>query len=207
MQIQPSLSRVADSSGDGAVDSASSASTQGKRDGGYPAHLSGCWRPANGPSVHIRPIAPDDSELIRDLMQSLSFETRYLRFMSAVKELSPQTVNRLIRIDHRRDAALIALVNEQGIERAVGVARYMLDDGGESCEFAIVVADDWQGLGLGHRLMTLLVDTAAARGLQRMHGEVLRINEPMLAFVKELGFSASVSNDDRTIQRVERRIA
>ena len=111
------------------------------------------------------------------------------------------------RIDHRRDAALIALVNEQGIERAVGVARYMLDNGRESCEFAIVVADDWQGLGLGHRLMTLLVDTAAARGLQRMHGEVLRINEPMLAFVKELGFSASVSNDDRTIQRVERRIA
>jgi acetyltransferase len=51
-------------------------------------------------------------------MQLLSFETRYPRFMSAVKELSPQTVDRLTQIDHRRDAALIALVKEQGTERS-----------------------------------------------------------------------------------------
>jgi len=179
----------------------------GRRDGGYPAHVSGGWRAANGASVRIRSIAAGDSELIREFVHSLSFETRYLRFMSVVKELSPQTVDRLTRIDHRCDAALIAIINEQGADRVVCVARYVLDADGESCEFAIVVADDWRRLGLGRRLMTLLVDTASARGLKRIRGDVLGINRSMLAFVKALGFSASASNDDPTIRRVELAIA
>ena len=69
--------------------------------------------------------------------------------MAAVNELSPQMVDRLTGIDHRRDAALIAVVDDGCADRVVGVARYALDADGESCDFAIVVADDWQGRGLG----------------------------------------------------------
>ena len=207
MQIPPTLSKASNPADQPPDALASRASLQGKRDAGYPAHVAGSWQASNGASARIRPIAAEDAGMIRDFVQSLSLETRYLRFLSAVNELSPQTIARLTSIDHRRDAALIAISDQRGASRVVGVARYALDAGGESCEFAIVVADDWRSLGLGRWLMKLLVDTAAARGLKRMRGEVLAINGPMLAFAKALGFSASVSNDDPTMRRVELRIA
>jgi len=177
-----------------------------ERDDAYPAHAIGSWRAIDGTSVHIRPIAPGDQELIRDFVRSLSSETRYLRFMAEVKELSAPTLDRLTGIDHRRDAALIATVDDAGVDRVVGVARYALNSDGESCDFAIVIADDWQGRGLGRRLLTLLVDTAATRGLKRIGGDVLAINRPMLALLKALGFGVRRSNGDRTMQRAERRL-
>jgi acetyltransferase len=182
-------------------------SGQAKRDAdAYPAHVVGRRRVANGNTVEIRPIAPADGRLIRDFVRSLSFETRYLRFMSAVSELSTQTVEWLTRIDHRCDAALLAVVKEDGADRVVGVARYALLVDGDDCEFAIVVADDWRDRGLGRLLMTLLIDTAQARGLKRIVGDVLAINGPMLSFVKELGFRVAPSSDDLTMRRVERDV-
>jgi GNAT superfamily N-acetyltransferase len=63
--------------------------------------------------------------------------------------------------------------------------------GRESCEFAIVVADDWQGKGLARRLMGVIIDTASSRGLRYMHGDFLSENTRMLAFVASLGFVLS----------------
>jgi len=180
-------------------------SGQAKRDAdAYPAHVAGCRLAANGATIEIRPIAPADGQRIRDFVHSLSFETRYLRFMSAVNDLSTREINRLTRIDHRRDAALLALVKEDGADRVVGVARYALLADGDDCEFAIVVSDDWQDRGVGRLLMMLLIDTAQARGLKRIVGDVLAINRPMLSFVRELGFRVTPSSDDPTIRRVER---
>jgi len=164
-------------------------------------------RPVRGaPIVQIRSIEVTDAALIREFVQSLSLETRYLRFMSPMKELSAQMVDRLTRIDHSRDAALIGIVNAAGEERVVGVARYAANADGESCDLGIVVADDWQRRGLGSRLLSLLVDTASARGLTRMGGDVLAINAPMKAFVRAHGFTLSPSHDDPTLVRVERRL-
>ena len=157
-------------------------------------------------SVQIRSIEVSDAALIREFVQSLSPETRYLRFMSPLKELSAQMVDRLTRVDHRRDTALIGIVNSDGADRVVGVARYATNDDGDSCDFAIVVADDWQGRGLGSRLLGLLVDTASQRGLKRIGGDVLAINEPMKVFAKAHGFMLGRSHDDPTLVRVELRL-
>jgi len=158
------------------------------------------------PVVQIRPIEVTDAALIREFVQSLSVETRYLRFMSAVKELSTPMVDRLTRVDHQRDAALIAVVNTDGADHVVGVARYVTNADGESCEFAIVVADDWQRRALGSRLLALLVNKAATRGLKRIGGDVLAINEPMKLFAKAHGFTLSRSHDGPTVIRVELRL-
>ena len=202
MQTLQTHSRAADALGARAVASPARASVEPEREGLYSRHVVGGWRDAKRTLVRIRPIAAADAELIREFVRSLSFETRYLRFMGAVNELSPQLVDRLTGIDHRRDAALIAVVDGGGADRVVGVARYALDADGESCDFAIVVADDWQGRGLGRRLLTLLIETAAARGLKRIGGDVLAVNQPMLAFVKALCFEAGVS-DDPAVRRVD----
>ena len=155
--------------------------------------------------VQIRSIEVADAMLIREFVRSLSFKTRYLRFMSALRELSAQMIDRLTRVD-RRDAALIGIVNTDGADRAVGVARYAANADGESCDFAIVVADDWQRRGLGSRLLGLLVDTASARGLKRIGGDVLAINGPMKVFCKAHGFTLSRSHDDPALVRVELRL-
>lgn len=201
MQSQQTRSRPADAFDIPALATPACESARENHDGLYPAHVLGGWRDANGLIVHIRPIAAADAELICEFGRALSFETRYLRFMMGVNELSPQTIDRLTRIDHRRDAALIATVNDGVADRVVGVARYALNTDEQSCDFAIVVADEWHRRGLGRRLMTLLVDTATARGLTRIDGDVLAINRPMLAFVKGLGFEMSVSNDP-VVERV-----
>jgi acetyltransferase len=172
----------------------------------FPAQVRDFWRSPNGSIVRIRPIEIADAELIRDFVASLSFETRYLRFMGAVRELSSQTIDRLTRLDHRREAALVAIVNYDGADRIVGVARYALNADADTCDFAIVVADDWQRRGLGSRLLTLLVETASARGLERIGGDVLAINRPMTAFASAHGFSVTLSESDPKALRVERRL-
>ena len=156
--------------------------------------------------VQIRSIEVADAMLIREFVRSLSFKTRYLRFMSAVKELSAQMVDRLTRLDHHRDAALIGIVNTDGAERIVGVARYATNADGESCDFAIVVADEWQRRGLGSRLLALLVDRASSRGLKRMRGDILAINAPMTAFAKAHGFTVTRSPHDLTELHAELRL-
>jgi GNAT superfamily N-acetyltransferase len=171
-----------------------------------PAQVREFWRSPDGSIVRIRAIESTDATLIREFVGSLSFETRYLRFMGTVKELSSQAIDRLTRVDHRREAALVAVVNYDGADRIVGVARYAMNADDETCDFAIVVADNWQRRGLGSRLLTLLVDTASARGLKRVGGEVLAINRPMTAFVSAHGFSVTLSESDPRSLRVERRL-
>jgi acetyltransferase len=171
-----------------------------------PPQIKESWRLSNGAIVQIRPIESTDATLIRDFVGSLSFETRYLRFMGAVKELSAHAIDRLTRVAHRREAALVAVGNRDGANRIVGVARYAMNADDETCDFAIVVADSWQRRGLGSRLLTLLVDTASARGFKRIGGEVLAINKAMTAFVSAHGFSVTLSESDPKSLRVERRL-
>ncbi len=86
-----------------------------------PAPVTNIWCAPGGSIVRIRPIEVTDAGLIREFVQSLSLETRYLRFMYGVKELSSKMIDRLTRVDHRRDAALIALVNIGG---SAGTAKF-----------------------------------------------------------------------------------
>ncbi|MDO9394748.1 MAG: GNAT family N-acetyltransferase, partial [Methylotenera sp.] len=73
---------------------------------------------------------------------------------------------------------------------------------GESCEFALVVADSMRGTGLGHKLMTSLMDIARTKGLKRIEGEVLKNNASMLKLMKRLGFTTVVNPEDSSIKNV-----
>jgi hypothetical protein len=73
------------------------------------------------PIVQIRSLEVTDAALIRDFERSLSFETRYPRITSAVKELSARAIDRLTPVDHRRYAALIAVLNTHRADRVVAI--------------------------------------------------------------------------------------
>jgi acetyltransferase len=172
----------------------------------YPAHLVTRWQLPSGNDVLIRPIRPEDAELTQGFVRSLSEESKYFRFMDAVRELSPTMLARLTQIDYTREMALLALTEIDGKEVELGVARYAINPDAESCEFALVVDDRWQKQGIGHKLMDVLMDVARSKGLKVMEGEVLKTNRPMLKLVEALGFHIEVHPEDDTVRKVSRAL-
>jgi acetyltransferase len=111
---------------------------------------------------------------------------------------------RFTQIDYDRELALIAVVMQDGKEVEIAVARYGVNPDGDSCEFAIVVDDEWQAKGVGARLLTLLMEAAKAKGFRKMEGEVLAENGAMLSLVKRLGFSVGTLPEEPAIFAVQR---
>ena len=165
----------------------------------YPSHLITKVSMPEG-EITIRPIKPEDAELEVDFVRKLSPETKFLRFMNTMRELPPAMVARLTQIDYDREMAFVATIEENDAEVEIGVARYAVNPDGESCEFAIVVAEDWQHRGLARRLMGVLIETARNRGLHSMAGIFLSNNDRMLKFVQSLGFVLSNDPEDNTIK-------
>jgi len=147
----------------------------------------------DGTRLHLRPIRPEDAELERAFVDGLSEQTRYFRFFYHLHQLSPAMLARFTQVDYDRELALVAIDETGGAPAIVGVARYTKNPDRESAEFAVVVADAWHGRGVGHVLMTRLIESARQRGLARLEGTVLRANANMLRFTESLGF---VVHDD-----------
>ena len=166
----------------------------------YPSHLISTWTVPDGTTVTIRPIKPEDAELEVDFVRTLSAETKYYRFMNTMRELPPAMVARLTQIDYDREMAFVATLAVDGMEKEIGVCRYAVNPDGESCEFAVVVADDWQHRGLARKLMGVLIETARSRGIQYMNGVFLANNERMLKFVQKLGFVLSSDPEDSSVK-------
>ena len=170
----------------------------------YPMHLVSNWQLTDGTDVVIRPIRPEDAELEREFVHNLSEESRYFRFMNSIQELSEPMLVRFTQIDYSREMALLAVTEQEGREVELGVTRFAINPDGESCEFALVVADSMRGKGLGHKLMIALMDAARSKGLKIMEGEVLNNNANMLKLMKRLSFSIEANPDDDSIRRVSK---
>lgn len=170
----------------------------------YPHHLVERLTLPDGTEPIIRPIRPEDAEIEQNFIRSLSDQAKYFRFMQAIKELTPEMLVRFTQIDYDREMALIGVVEEQGNEVQIGVARYMSRPGGDTCEFAIVVSDSFHARGVGARLMRSLMQNARNRGLRIMEGEVLTANTRMLALVKSLGFRIQADRADPSVKLVSK---
>ncbi|MFI5306013.1 MAG: GNAT family N-acetyltransferase [Polyangiales bacterium] len=169
----------------------------------FPAHLACTQRLVDGSQVTLRPIRPEDAQIEQSFVRELSSESRYFRFHQGLVELTPRMLARFTQIDYDREMAFVAVSTRDGGEHEIGVARYVSNPDGESCEFALVVADAWQHKGLGSSLMAALIDVARAKGLSRMEGEVLTENTKMLGLMRELGFSVRPDPHDATLRVVE----
>jgi acetyltransferase len=152
--------------------------------------------------VRVRPIRPEDAALMQGFFDRLSPETRYFRFMEQLDEMPPGLIARFTQIDYDREMALIATTRADGAEAMIGSARYSLAPDGESVEFALVVADDWQRFGLGRRLMGALIDCARARGYRSIVGDVLGGNAKMLRLMHSLGFEVQPHPEENALRRV-----
>ena len=157
----------------------------------------------DGTSFRLRPIRPEDARMELAFMEALSDHSRYMRFFNAARTMAPRLLARMTQIDYEREMALLALVDAA----MVGVARYSPLPDGLSCEFAVVVADQWHGRGIASRLMHHLIAAARDSGYRRMTGTVLSNNHDMRKLMAHLGFAASPVSDDPTVSEFALELA
>ncbi len=172
----------------------------------YPTHLISDWQLADGTDITIRPVRPEDADLVKRFVHDLSDESKYFRFMNSVHELTEATLAKLTQIDYSREMALIAVTIEKDQEVELGVARYAINPDGDSCEFALAIADAMQGKGLGQKLMLSMMEAARLKGLRSIEGEVLSNNHNMLKLMSRIGFTAKVSHDEPSITKVSKTL-
>ncbi|MDD5753375.1 MAG: bifunctional acetate--CoA ligase family protein/GNAT family N-acetyltransferase [Methylococcales bacterium] len=168
----------------------------------YPHELTQHYLAANGANVTIRPIRPEDAKMETDFVSRLSEKTKYFRYHQALQELTPEMLVRFTQIDYDKEMAFVAVTDDPNLPNELGVGRYGVNPDGHSVEFAIVVADDCQRLGIGSKLMKTLMQTAKSKGMLTFEAEVLSSNEPTLEMVKKLGFSVETIAGTTELVRV-----
>jgi acetyltransferase len=171
----------------------------------YPSDPETEWPLPDGGHYFIRPLHPHDADMLQALVRGLSSESRYFRFVSSMRELSDRMLARLTLIDYDREMALVAVYRERKItpegsftetERIIGVSRYVTNPNRSTCEFSLLVADDFAGQGLGSRLMLSIMDVARSKGLSQIEGLVLTKNAAMLKLMRSLDFKIKLYEDD-----------
>jgi len=171
----------------------------------YPASYEQVWPLPGGGEYTIRPIRPDDADMLQQLVRGLSSESRYFRFFSAASELQPQLLSRLTLIDYDSAMGLVAVYKVRQFdaegepidtERIIGESRYTTNPNKQSCEFALVVANDFNGKGVGTRLMMSIMEEARDKGLSEIQGVVMANNPGMLKLMRKLEFSIKPDEDD-----------
>ena len=161
----------------------------------YPKKHVTKWGLKDGRSVTLRPIRPEDENLVYDLFQSLSEETMRFRFFQVIKDLSHQILTRYCNIDYDREIAIVAQ-EEEDERRIIGISRLIMEPGRRRGEFAVVVGDQWQGFGLGSRLIDHILEVGRDMGLETISGDVLSANLKMIDLCTRKGFKMELVDED-----------
>jgi acetyltransferase len=170
----------------------------------YPAHLSRTWTLASGEPLRVRPIRHDDGELEEAFVRALSLESRYQRMLSGGTKVTPEWIDSMTHIDYRRHMAFAVIAVNDGVEQFVGVGRYVIAAATLSADVALVLADAWQGQGLGRRLLATLLEHAQTAGVREVVGVVLATNVAMLRLARSMGFAVTAEPGDATVMRIRR---
>jgi acetyltransferase len=151
----------------------------------YPSESAGEIVLLDGARVPVRAIRPEDAPLEKRFFDRLSERSRYFRFMQHLHELPPKMLARFTQLDYEREMALVVLDPASG--EFIGVGRYMPNADGTTAEFALTVADAWQGKGIGRALLERLAEAARAAGYRALYGHILDANREMRDLASRLG--------------------
>jgi acyl-CoA synthetase (NDP forming)/GNAT superfamily N-acetyltransferase len=160
-----------------------------------PAHWEADVVAADGGTVHLRPICPEDADGLNGLMERSSDQTRYYRFFGPIKRLSHRDLHRFTHVDHDARVAFVVLLGDQ----IVAVGRYDRLPGTTDAEVAFLVEDAHQGRGLGSVLLEHLAAAGRERGIERFVAEVLAQNSRMVRVFRDAGYQPERSFEDGVV--------
>jgi acetyltransferase len=147
----------------------------------------------HGKEVFLRPIVQTDEALILDLLNKLSADSIYLRFLRPVNSLPEEFLYQLPHINYTSNFALVAVIREEGRDALVAVARYGYDAREKVTDFAIVVRDDWQRLGLGKVLLQKIFAVGRRHGFTRFVSVIDSANSGIKHVLRELDWAVHYS--------------
>jgi acetyltransferase len=171
----------------------------------YPRQYVHPWRSDSGLDFVIRPIRPEDESLVVDFHGRLSNETVYQRYFTKLGYEQRVAHERLVRVcftDYDREVALVAERLDPDSDKLgiAAIARLIRLHNSNTAEFSLIVADDYQGHGLGTEMVRRLIEVGHAEGLDRMVAEILGANGGMVRICEELGFTIAADEEGDTLQ-------
>jgi acetyltransferase len=143
----------------------------------------------DGRTVQFRPIRPEDEPGMEHMLKGVSNDSLYMRFFGYIPKVNHAWMTRFTHIDYDREMAIVAETEVDGQTELMGVVRIIEDAWGEEAEYSILVADKWQGLGLGNLLTDYIIDIARERDLKKLVASVLPGNKPMVHMFERRGFT------------------
>ncbi|HVN95016.1 MAG TPA: bifunctional acetate--CoA ligase family protein/GNAT family N-acetyltransferase [Syntrophorhabdaceae bacterium] len=164
----------------------------------YPSRYIVSWRMNDGQEITLRPIRPEDEPLEYELLTTLSEKSMRERFFQTIMGISHEMLVRFCNIDYEREMAIIAELKAGEKKKIIGIGRLVNEPDMKNAEFAVVVHDDYQGKGLGYKLMDVLIGIAQDKNLNSIYGIVLSDNERMLRATRRLGFVPERASDGLT---------
>jgi acetyltransferase len=172
----------------------------------YPTELIDVVLLDDGRRLTIRPVLPQDAEIVQTFVRTLSDGSRRSRFFRALRELSDDLLNRFINIDYHSHLALLAEVFDADRETMVGEARYVVDGDPSCAEVAVAVADAWQGHGIGGLLLQRLERGAATGGIGMLVGRTLATNLSMQRLARKAGYSVEADPSDSDVLCISKQV-
>jgi acetyltransferase len=161
----------------------------------YPAQYISAIRRSDGRLITVRPIRPEDEPQMVRFHQSLSEQSVHFRYFGSLNVESRTAHERLVRTcfnDYDREIALVAECDKE----IIGIARLIKGHSANEAEFALLIADAWQKMGMGTELLKLLVKIGRAEKLQRITGRILAANTAMLEVSRNIGFELQWRAED-----------
>ncbi|HTT45426.1 MAG TPA: bifunctional acetate--CoA ligase family protein/GNAT family N-acetyltransferase [Thermoplasmata archaeon] len=165
----------------------------------YPKKYEARWRMSNGQDVLLRPIKPEDEPMWLEMFKAFSEESIRYRFFQVIKDTPHEVRVRYCNIDYDREIAIVPEITQNGKRRLLGVGRLSIEPDGKSGEFAIIVTDEFQNVGLGTKLTDHVLEVAEDMGVERVYSVMLAENYRALSLMKRMGFTLTYS-DDGTVE-------
>jgi acetyltransferase len=148
----------------------------------------------DGSQVLLRPIRPEDEPMWHQLLRNCSQRSIWLRFRYLFKETTHEMATRFCFVDYDRTMAIVAEREAGGQPQLIGVARLVADADHSNAEYAVLVADDWQKLGLGTLLTDYCFEICGSWGIDRVYAETTTDNRAMQSILRRHNFQLTKAN-------------
>jgi acetyltransferase len=162
----------------------------------YPTRYITHWRLRDGTDVLLRPVRPEDEPLEHEMLTTLSKKTLKERFFQPITQITHEMHVRMCNIDYEREMAIVAEIREGDKKRIIGTGRLIIEPDLKKAEFAVLVHDEFQGRGLGYKLVDMVIGIGHEKGVEEVYGLVLSENTTMLQMCRKLGCSIEPLEDN-----------
>ena len=161
----------------------------------YPKKYETLWKLRDGRTVLLRPIKPEDEPLWLEMFQNFSEQSIRYRFFNIIKNTPHEVRVRYCNIDYDREIAIVPELTEDGRRKILGVVRVPIEPDKKTGEIAVIVADPWQGLGLGSKMMDYMIEICKDKKLETIYGVMLSDNYQAINLMKKMGFTIKYLSD------------